>query len=94
LGKAKLLSHIIAGLLISALWIMIGIPIYIDSLVTLHFFNNFGMKYLIFFLWGIPAISVIFVAIYRKNLGYWASSISFLIGTIFFSLMIPVLLDP
>jgi hypothetical protein len=89
-GKAKLLSQIIAGLLISALWIMIGIPIYIDSLVTL-----LGMKYLIFFLWGIPAISVIFfVAIFRKNLGYWASSISFLIGTIFFSLMIPVLLDP
>ncbi|MDD9269642.1 hypothetical protein ACFPES_21540 [Paenibacillus sp. GCM10023248] len=84
MGKPKLLTSIMVGLFFSVLWLMLGIPMYINSLAA-----HFGMKYLICFVWAIPLLSVVFVAIFKKNFGYMASTIYFFIGTIFLSLIAP-----
>lgn len=90
MSNVKLLYNIIVGLLFSALWLLIGIIFYINSLSALSN-SNFGMEYLIHFLWGIPFLAVIFGVIFIKKLGYKITLISFFIGTIFFTLIIPAL---
>lgn len=89
-----MLSYIVFGIIVSILWIIIGIPIYMNILSSFsldQYSLNVGMKYMIIFLLGVPAIWTIFIAIFRKRLGYIVLSISFLIGTITFTLLIPIL---
>jgi len=83
--------QILLGLLISVLWVMVGIPIFINSMFIL----NLSMKYLVAFLFGLPLVTVVLVVLFiRRKLDYIIVSISFLIGTILVCILIPVLLDP
>ena len=89
--KVKLLN-IVIGLLFSILWVITGTILYINSLSALSL-GSLSMKFLLYFLWGIPVVIVIIGLLCIKKPGYNISLISFLLGTIILTLLIPVLLE-
>ncbi|NIK76646.1 putative membrane protein YhfC [Paenibacillus castaneae] len=87
MSTGKIFSNIMVGLLFSILWILIGSILYIDYLY------NIGMQFLPYFLWGIPFLAALFSVIFAKKRGYKISLITCFVGSILFTLMVPVLLE-
>jgi len=92
---SKYFSNIMLGLLFSILWVLIGTILYVNSLSSLQkvSISNSGTKFLPYFLWSIPFLVVVLGIIFIKKRSYKISLISFLVGTIFISLMVPVLFE-
>ncbi|WP_442600509.1 hypothetical protein [Paenibacillus sp. KN14-4R] len=91
MSKYIKVPHMLLGLLLSVLWVMIGIPIFINNLAVL----NVSIKLLVTFLFGIPLATVVFVLLFlRKKFEYIIFSFSFMIGTVLICILIPIILDP
>lgn len=90
-SRKNIVSHLLFGVLLSFLWVIIGIPIYLNYLAVL----NVSMQYLIVFLFGMPVAIVIYSLFFKKNnMAFKTFSISFMIGTVLISILIPIIFDP
>ena len=83
---------IFLSFLSSLLWIVFGTIFYIDTIASIPALRAIsglsGTKYMLYFLWGAPVVALILAMLFSKRTGVKLALISFVVGTIFFTILI------